>query len=98
MVQVYVYTPGDMLNGILEENQLGLLGKGHVVIIEVVLEDSLDLIHVCQILIQAILFLCTHLQGFTRRKAERINKSCEVFQCKVIKCFLNLSSTFYKKI
>lgn len=39
-------TPGNMLNSILEENQLGLLGEGHIVIIEVVLQNSLDLIHV----------------------------------------------------
>ena len=58
-----MYKPGDMLDGILEENQLGLLGEGHVVIIEVVLENSLDLIHVCQILIQTVFFLRTHLQG-----------------------------------
>lgn len=62
MVEVRIYTPGDMLNGVLEENQLGLLGEGHVVIIEVVLKNSLNLIHVCQILIQTIFFLCTHLQ------------------------------------
>ena len=63
MVQVCVYIPGDMLNGVLEENQLCLLGEGHVVIIEVILENNLNLIHVCQILIQTIFFLCTHLQG-----------------------------------
>ena len=51
-----------MLYGILEENQLCLLGVGHVVIIEVVLENSLNLIHVCQILIQTVSFRCTHLQ------------------------------------
>lgn len=56
-------TPGDMLDGILEKNQLGLLGKGHVVIIQVVLENSLDLIHICQILIETIFFLSTHLQA-----------------------------------
>lgn len=78
MEQVCLYTPGDMLNGILEENQLGLLGKGHVVIIEVVLEDSPDLTHVCQILVQTIFFLCTHLQGFKGWKAEGINKGCVV--------------------
>ena len=77
-----IYTPGDMLDGILEENQLGLLGEGHVVIIEVVLEDSLDLIHVRQILIQTVLFFCTHLIGFLRKKAGGINKGFEVFQCK----------------
>ena len=58
-----MYTPGDMLDGILEEHQLGLLGEGHVVIIKVVLENSLNLFHVCQILIQTVFLLCTHLQG-----------------------------------
>lgn len=62
-----MHTPGDMLNGILEENQFCLLGKGHIVIIEVILEDSLNLTHVRQVLIQTILFLCTNLQGFMRR-------------------------------
>lgn len=43
----YPDTPGNMLNSILEENQLGLFGEGQVVIIKVVLQNSLDLIHVC---------------------------------------------------
>ncbi len=58
-----MYTPGDVLNGVPKENQLFVLGEGHVVIIQVVLENSLNLIHVCQILIQTVFFLCTHLQG-----------------------------------
>lgn len=58
-----MYTPGDMLDSVLEENQLDLLGEDHVVIIEVVLENGPDLIHVCQILIETVFFLCTHLQG-----------------------------------
>lgn len=61
-MHICTYTPGDMLYGILNENQLCLLGVGHVVIIKVVLENSLNLIHVCQILIQTVSFRCTHLQ------------------------------------
>lgn len=58
-----LYVPGHMLNGVLEEYQLGLLGEGHVVIIEVVLENSLDLIHVCKILIHTSFLLYTHLMS-----------------------------------
>lgn len=76
--QVHMYTPGDMLNGVLKENQLGFLGEGHVVIIEVVLENSLNLIHVCQILIQTVFFLCSHLQGNVVRYF-RINIEIESF-------------------
>lgn len=60
-MRFHMCTPGDMLNGILKKNQPGLLGKGHVVIIKVVLEYSLNLIHVCQILILTIFFLYSHL-------------------------------------
>ncbi|XP_029989368.1 perforin-1-like [Sphaeramia orbicularis] len=37
--------PGNMLSGILEENQLGLLGEGRVVIIKAVPQNILDQIH-----------------------------------------------------
>lgn len=52
-----------MLDGVLEENQLDFLGEGHVVVIEVVLENSLNLTHVCQILVQTVFFICSHLVG-----------------------------------
>lgn len=52
-----------MLNGILEEDQLGLLGEGHVVIIQVILKNCLNLLQVCQILIETVFFLHIHLQG-----------------------------------
>lgn len=58
-----MHTPGDMLDGILEENQFLLLGVGHIVIIKIVLKNSLNLIYVCQVLIHTVFFLCTHLQG-----------------------------------
>lgn len=66
-----MYTPGDMLDSVLEKNQLGLLGEGHVVIIEVVLENSLNLIHVCQILVQTIFFVCIHLRGLLDRNQSK---------------------------
>lgn len=52
-----------MLDGVLEENQFDLFGEGHVVVIQVVLEDSLDLHHVRQVLVQAVFLVDTHLQG-----------------------------------
>lgn len=58
-----MYTPRDMFNGILEKNQLGVLGESHVIIIKVVLENRLNLNHVCQILIQTVFFICSHLQA-----------------------------------
>lgn len=56
-----------MLDGILEENKLGFLGEGHVVIIQVVLENGLNPFHVRQVLIQTVFFLGSHLQGNVRR-------------------------------
>lgn len=51
-----------MLDGVLEEDQLDLLGEGHVVVVQVVLEDSLDLVYVRQVLVQAVFLVGSHLQ------------------------------------
>ena len=70
-----------MLNCVLEEDQLGLLAKGHVVIIKVVLENSLYLIHVSKILIQTIFFLCTHLQIYYVMEGRRGNFKFVRYNC-----------------
>ena len=50
-----------MLHGVLEEHQLGLLGEDAVVVVQVVLENRPDPLHVRQVLVHAVLFLRTHL-------------------------------------
>lgn len=62
-----------MLDGILEENQLCLLGKGGVVVTEVVLQDRLDLIHIYQIFIDTVVLLCAHLQQAMTKVQHRKN-------------------------
>lgn len=53
--------PGDMFDGVLEEHKLDFLGEGHVVVVQVVLQDVPDLLGVCQVLVGAVGLLCSDL-------------------------------------
>lgn len=43
-----------MFDGVLEEHELGFLGKRHVVVVQVVLQDVPDLLCVRQVLVDAV--------------------------------------------
>lgn len=51
-----------MFDGILEEHQLGFLGEGHVVVVQVVLQNVPDLLRVCQVFIDTVGLLCSDLR------------------------------------
>lgn len=50
-----------MFDGILKKHELGFLGKGHVVVVQVVLQNVPDLLCVCQVLVDTVSFLCSDL-------------------------------------
>lgn len=50
-----------MFDGVLEEHQLGFLGEGHVVVVQVVLQNVPDLLGVHQVLVNAVFLLCSDL-------------------------------------
>lgn len=50
-----------MLDGVLEEHKFGFLGEGHVVVVQVVLQNVPDLLCVFQVLVDAVSFICSDL-------------------------------------
>lgn len=50
-----------MLDGVLEEHQLDVLGEDGVVVLQVVLQNRPDLVHVGEVLVHPLVPLHTHL-------------------------------------
>lgn len=50
-----------MFDGVLEEHKLDFLGEGHVVVVQVVLQNVPDLLGVSQVLVDAVSLLCSNL-------------------------------------